>query len=109
MTSQTPQQQQDSREAQLAALKLETSLQKITASYNPSDPQCLLQHLFYNKVDPAQRHLYTRPNHVTPQKWEEAEARNPDPENYVPAPVVGVEALQKRVVQQQLQVKQLKE
>jgi len=109
VSSQTPQQQHDSRERQLAALKLETILQRTTSSYNPGDAKCRFQHLFYNKVDPAQRHLYTRPNHVAAASWEEAEGRNPDPENYVPAPVVGVENLGKRVVQQQLEVKKLKE
>ena len=46
---------------------------------------------------------------IAASEWEEAEVNNPDPENYVPAPVVGVEALQKRVVQQQVEVRKLKE
>ncbi|GMH78507.1 hypothetical protein TrST_g6498 [Triparma strigata] len=102
-----PHVQAQNRERQLATEKLSQTLKEITAAYNSNDPSCRFQYLFYNKVDPSHRHLYTCPSNVSPKAWEEAEMLNPDPENLVPAPCTGVSSLQKRVVNQQLEVKRL--
>jgi uncharacterized membrane protein YgcG len=75
----------------------------------PNNPKSKFTHLFYNKVDPQKRHLYHCPSHVKQSDWEAAEASNPDPTNLVPAPIIGVESLQQRVLSQQAEAKKLKE
>ena len=59
------------REQQLLTEKLSSSLHAITSAYDPNSPNCRFQHLFYNKVGPAQRHLYTCPPNVSSKMWEE--------------------------------------
>ena len=89
--------------------KLSQRLGALSMAYDPASSSCSFQHLFYNKVDSSSRHLYACPPGVSKEAWELCEAQNPSPDDCVPAHVSGVESLQKRVVQQELQMKELKE
>ncbi|KAG3119188.1 hypothetical protein PI124_g3880 [Phytophthora idaei] len=57
--------------------------------------------LMYNTVDPTQRHLYTRPAHISERLWNQAELDNPDPLNCAPVPILGFDSLLKRIKAQQ--------
>ncbi|TYZ57025.1 hypothetical protein PybrP1_009778 [[Pythium] brassicae (nom. inval.)] len=73
-----------------------------TVKYAYMDPaQSRFKFLLYNAVDPTQRHLYTRPAHISERQWNQAELDNPDPLHFAPAPVVGFADLLKRVQVQQ--------
>ncbi|OQR98346.1 carbohydrate-binding protein [Thraustotheca clavata] len=66
------------------------------------DPQqSRFKHMFYNAVDPAQKHLYVRPAHISEKLWTQAQRDNPDPANCVPAPVIGFKELSTRIKLQQ--------
>ncbi|KAF0684148.1 Aste57867_23878 [Aphanomyces stellatus] len=76
------------------------SLQGIKMAY--TDPfQSRFKHMFYNAVDPAHKHLYTRPPHVGEKLWIQAQRDNPDPTNCVPAAVLGFKELATRIKLQQ--------
>jgi nuclear pore complex protein Nup54 len=63
--------------------------------------QSRFKFLMYNTVDPAQRHLYTRPPYISERLWRQAELDNPDPVNCVPVLITGFQDLMKRVQVQQ--------
>ncbi|RQM25079.1 hypothetical protein B5M09_000234 [Aphanomyces astaci] len=80
------------------------SLQGVRMAY--TDPfQSRFKYMFYNAVDPAQKHLYTRPPHVGEKLWIQAQRDNPDPANLVPAAVVGFKELSTRIQLQQAHIK----
>lgn len=73
-----------------------------SVKYAYQDPaQSRFKFLLYNTVDPTQRHLYTRPAHISERLWNQAELDNPDPLNCAPAPVIGFKDLMKRIQVQQ--------
>ncbi|OQR82965.1 carbohydrate-binding protein [Achlya hypogyna] len=62
------------------------------------DPQqSRFKHMLYNAVDPAQKHLYVRPPHISEKLWTQAQRDNPDPANCVPAAVIGFKELSTRI------------
>ncbi|KDO28756.1 hypothetical protein SPRG_19970 [Saprolegnia parasitica CBS 223.65] len=66
------------------------------------DPQqSRFKHMLYNAVDPAQKHLYVRPAHISEKLWTQAQRDNPDPANCVPAAVIGFKELSTRIKLQQ--------
>ena len=76
------------------------SLNAIKMAYE--DPQqSRFKHMFYNAVDPSQKHLYVRPAHISERLWIQAQRDNPDPSNCVPAAVIGFKELTARVKVQQ--------
>ncbi|KUF84853.1 Nuclear pore complex protein Nup54 [Phytophthora nicotianae] len=70
-----------------------------TAYQDPA--QSRFKFLMYNTVDPTQRHLYTRPAHISERLWNQAELDNPDPLNCAPVPILGFDNLLKRIKAQQ--------
>ncbi|KAK1943465.1 Nuclear pore complex protein Nup54 [Phytophthora citrophthora] len=75
-------------------------LNTVKAAYQ--DPaQSRFKFLMYNTVDPTQRHLYTRPPHISERLWNQAELDNPDPLNCAPVPILGFDNLLKRIKAQQ--------
>lgn len=73
-----------------------------SVKYAYQDPaQSRFKFLLYNAVDPTQRHLYTRPAHISERQWNQAELDNPDPLHFAPAPVIGFKDLLKRLQVQQ--------
>ncbi|KAG6977408.1 hypothetical protein JG688_00000390 [Phytophthora aleatoria] len=75
-------------------------LNTVKAAYQ--DPaQSRFKFLMYNTVDPTQRHLYTRPAHISERLWNQAELDNPDPLNCAPVPILGFDSLLKRIKAQQ--------
>jgi Nucleoporin complex subunit 54 len=60
-----------------------------------------VQHLMYNTVEPSQKHLYQRPPFIEQSLWEQAERDNQEPDDCVPYPVVGFQALVDRLKSQQ--------
>ncbi|ETV98964.1 hypothetical protein, variant [Aphanomyces invadans] len=80
------------------------SLNGVRMAY--TDPfQSRFKHMFYNAVDPSQKHLYSRPPHVGEKLWIQAQRDNPDPANLVPAAVVGFKELSTRIQLQQAHIK----
>ncbi|KAG4063024.1 hypothetical protein JG687_00006113 [Phytophthora cactorum] len=76
-------------------------LNTVKAAYQ--DPaQSRFKFLMYNTVDPTQRHLYTRPAHISERLWNQAELDNPDPLNCAPVPILGFDSLLKRIKAQQV-------
>lgn len=58
----------------------------------------VLQHYFYNLVDPAQVNLYGRPQNATNEAlWQKAVRENPDCTCLVPVVAIGFDDLQQRV------------
>jgi Nucleoporin complex subunit 54 len=55
----------------------------------------------YNAVEPSQKHLYQRPPFIEQSLWEQAERDNQEPDDCVPYPVVGFQALVDRLKSQQ--------
>jgi Nucleoporin complex subunit 54 len=55
----------------------------------------------YNTVEPSQKHLYQRPPFIEQTLWEQAERDNQEPDDCVPYPVVGFQALVDRLKSQQ--------
>lgn len=70
-----------------------------TALVKPSiDADRLLQHYFYNLVDPAQVSLYGRPPNATNEAlWQKAVRENPDRSCMVPVVAIGFDDLKQRV------------
>lgn len=110
---------QSASQAQEAA-RVEEALFNLHSKYSPtaSDPSnpalgnngmpsslCAFTAILYDPLPPEHRargHLSApKPPHVSNQVWNEALARNPDPKELVPAPIVGAPALHSRIVSQQ--------
>lgn len=102
------------------AARIEEAIFNLHAKYSPNaaDPQnpalasnntpsslCAFTAILYDPLPPehrAQGHLSVpKPPHVSNQVWNEALARNPDPRELVPVPLVGAPALHSRIVSQQ--------
>ncbi|GMI20877.1 hypothetical protein TeGR_g6930, partial [Tetraparma gracilis] len=105
----TPQQQQFQASQHEHLLKLERQLGELHDAYDPASPNCRFKAAFYNAVDPAQRHLYSKPPEVAQEDWTQAEAKNPDSRALVPAPVRGVAALGERAEAQRKASRQLQD
>ncbi|THH32835.1 hypothetical protein EUX98_g1332 [Antrodiella citrinella] len=95
-------QQQQDPQSQYAALM--QRIEAIAQAWNSSSPNCQFQHYFYNLVDPAQVHLYGRPqNAVNDALWQKAVRENPDPSCFVPVIASGFDDIQQRVEAQSRQ------
>jgi len=103
--------------------------QPVAAAAPVTNPQCRFQHIFYDEMTPEQQRMllqsqnnnYNNNNNSNPQSsllsannynsmkpphmdadtWSKAMARNPDPDNLIPVPIVGAEALHGRIASQQ--------
>lgn len=75
------------------------------ASNNTPSSLCAFTAILYDPLPSehrAQGHLSApKPPHVSNQVWNEALARNPDPRELVPVPLVGAAAIHSRIVSQQ--------
>eukprot|EP00580_Thalassiosira_gravida_P016911 CAMPEP_0201662950 /NCGR_PEP_ID=MMETSP0494-20130426/4890_1 /ASSEMBLY_ACC=CAM_ASM_000839 /TAXON_ID=420259 /ORGANISM="Thalassiosira gravida, Strain GMp14c1" /LENGTH=469 /DNA_ID=CAMNT_0048141429 /DNA_START=82 /DNA_END=1491 /DNA_ORIENTATION=- len=75
------------------------------ASYNAPSSLCAFTAVLYDPLPPehrAQGHLSApKPPHISNPVWNEALARNPDPRELMPVPLVGAPALHTRIVSQQ--------
>eukprot|EP00571_Detonula_confervacea_P017759 CAMPEP_0172311774 /NCGR_PEP_ID=MMETSP1058-20130122/15766_1 /TAXON_ID=83371 /ORGANISM="Detonula confervacea, Strain CCMP 353" /LENGTH=457 /DNA_ID=CAMNT_0013025061 /DNA_START=12 /DNA_END=1385 /DNA_ORIENTATION=+ len=75
------------------------------ASNNIPSSLCAFTAILYDPLPPEHRtqgHLsMPKPPHISNQVWNEALARNPDPKELVPVPLVGAPALHSRIVSQQ--------
>mmetsp|Transcript_23059 Transcript_23059/g.37574 ORF Transcript_23059/g.37574 Transcript_23059/m.37574 type:complete len:346 (+) Transcript_23059:172-1209(+) len=75
------------------------------ASNNAPSSLCAFTAILYDPLPPeyrAQGHLSVpKPPHISNQVWNEALARNPDPKELAPVPLVGAPALHSRIVSQQ--------
>ena len=75
------------------------------ASNNTPSSLCAFTAILYDALPPehrAQGHLSVpKPPHISNQVWNEALARNPDPKELMPMPLVGAAALHSRIVSQQ--------
>jgi hypothetical protein len=59
--------------------ELQEELRRIITAWDPSSPQCQLQHYLYNLVHPDEVHLYQRPPNHNETLWKQAQQDNPDP------------------------------
>lgn len=75
------------------------------ASNNIPSSLCAFTAILYDPLPPehrAQGQLSVpKPSHISNQAWTEALARNPDPKELMPVPLVGAHALHSRIVSQQ--------
>lgn len=75
------------------------------ASNNTPSSLCAFTAILYDPLPPQHRtqgHLaMPKPPHISNQVWNEALARNPDPKELAPVPLVGAPALHSRIVSQQ--------
>mmetsp|Transcript_15853 Transcript_15853/g.25612 ORF Transcript_15853/g.25612 Transcript_15853/m.25612 type:complete len:301 (+) Transcript_15853:399-1301(+) len=75
------------------------------ASNNAPSSLCAFTAILYDPLPPEHRahgHLSVpKPPHITNQVWNEALARNPDPQELMPVPLVGAPAIHTRIVSQQ--------
>ncbi|GAA5944128.1 FG-nucleoporin NUP57 [Sporobolomyces koalae] len=84
---------------------IESRIEAIKNSYDPTHPQCRFQTYFYNEPAMGQNvKSYARPPNGTDDKaWTKAVRENPDPDHLVPAIAIGFSAVQKRIEHQQRQ------
>eukprot|EP00581_Thalassiosira_minuscula_P011552 CAMPEP_0183713898 /NCGR_PEP_ID=MMETSP0737-20130205/8628_1 /TAXON_ID=385413 /ORGANISM="Thalassiosira miniscula, Strain CCMP1093" /LENGTH=484 /DNA_ID=CAMNT_0025942771 /DNA_START=39 /DNA_END=1493 /DNA_ORIENTATION=+ len=75
------------------------------ANNNSPSSLCAFTAIMYDPLPPEHRsqgHLSVpKPPHISNQVWNEALARNPDPKELAPVPLVGMPALHSRIVSQQ--------
>lgn len=67
---------------------------------NPISPECELQAVFYNKVDPIYLPQISRPPHARIDLWELGVRENPNPNTLAPCIVIGFEELGRRIIEQ---------
>ena len=99
--------------ARQEAAKLQTALEKYHKAYTgaPTEDKHKFVTIVYTDISPQQRQMQwlmrgqrvppPKPPTVSEKEWLEAVVRNPDPESYMPAALVGAVELQTRVAWQQ--------
>jgi nuclear pore complex protein Nup54 len=104
------------------AARIEGAIYNLHSKYSPNaaDPMnpalssnhipsslCAFAAILYDPLPPVHRGggggqmSVPRPVHINDKTWTEALARNPDPDELTPVPIVGATALHTRIVQQQ--------
>ena len=75
------------------------------ASNNIPSSLCAFTAILYDPLPPENRARgqlsVPKPSHISNQTWTEALARNPDPKELMPIPILGAPALHSRIVSQQ--------
>lgn len=108
------------------AERVRSALERLNAAYSgapvPGEQESKFVAIVYNPISPEQRQLQwlhgmgtsegmipmpARPPQVSEKQWRQAVAENPDPQNFVPQPLVGATALQGRIHWQQERAKGL--
>ncbi|KAF2640501.1 hypothetical protein P280DRAFT_451246 [Massarina eburnea CBS 473.64] len=78
-------------------------LKTIYNKWDPSSPECVFQHYFYNSVNPDEAAFYGPAPHEDERKWEEALAKKPSPGS-IPVLACGFDQVAARIAYQQLAV-----
>jgi nuclear pore complex protein Nup54 len=75
--------------------------------WDPTSPECVFQHYFYNSVNPDEAAFYGPSPHEDERKWEEALAKKPSPGS-IPVLARGFEEIAARIQYQSLAVSGLR-
>jgi len=75
-------------------------VEMIANAFSPQSPQCRLQYVMYNRVNPSEVGKFVKPPKANEKLWNQAVEANPDPTRLVPVLASGFNELKLRIEEQ---------